>query len=110
MKDKILTFIIGLLVGILLATVGFYLYSKLNSDSSNDNANTVQQGMQGRTPPQMSQDGSMQKGGTPPSMPDGSIPEKPNGEQESSDRQTPSEIPNNSNTNSNNSSNITNAQ
>lgn len=109
MKDKILTFIIGLLVGILLATGGFYLYSKLNCDSSSDNTNTFQEGMQGRTPPQMSQDGVMQNGGTPPSMPDGSIPEKPDGEQGSSDRQTPPEMLNN-NTNSNNSSDITNAQ
>lgn len=66
MKNKILTFIIGVLVGAIIATVGFYFYSKNNNSKSG--------GMPDGNPPQMMQDGNS-KG-----MPSGTPPEKPDGE------------------------------
>lgn len=60
-------FVIGVLVGAVIATGAFYIYSKTNNSSSNDNW-TMQ------TP-----------GGNMPSMPNGQMPsgqppEKPNGD------------------------------
>lgn len=61
MKDKIITFIIGLLIGAILASAGFLIYSKVNSS----NSNAGQMGGPGT---------SMQNGvnGEPPAMPSGS--------------------------------------
>lgn len=33
MKDKVLTLIIGILIGAILATAGFYIYTKITSNS-----------------------------------------------------------------------------
>ena len=77
MKDKIMMFVIGVLVGAIIATGAFFIYSK-----STSNANNMQM-----------------PGGTPPSMPNsenGTPPEKPSGE-----NGQPPEIPN-SNQNSTN--------
>ena len=60
MKDKICIFIIGLLVGAILSTGAFYIYTAIAG--SNNNQNT------------------QMNGGTPPDKPDGEPPEKPDGE------------------------------
>lgn len=65
MKEKILPFIIGLLVGAIITTTGFLVYSKIISNNNNG---------------QMDQNGQM---GNPPSMPNGEMgnpPEKPDGD------------------------------
>jgi len=80
MKEKIMIFIIGLLVGAIVATGGAYLY--INSNSANTNGQNM--GMPGGTPP------GMNDGSTPPEMPDGS---------------TPPEMPSDNNTQSSNQSN-----
>ena len=73
MKDKILTFFIGVLVGAIIATIGYYIYSK----------NIKSEGMPNGAPPQMMQDGnnSGMPNGTPPELPNG---EKPNNSDENS--------------------------
>ena len=58
MKDKILLFIIGVLVGAIIATGAFYVYIKTSS-STNDSS---QMGMPGSNPPSMP---SGQNGGPP---------------------------------------------
>lgn len=58
MKNRILTFVIGVLVGAIVATVGFYCYSK----------NAKPMNMNGQMPEMM------QRGE------DGQMPEKPDGE------------------------------
>lgn len=42
MKNKILTLIIGILIGAIIATAGFYLYEK--NTKSNENENDMPQG------------------------------------------------------------------
>ena len=66
MKNKILTFIIGLLVGAIIATVGFLIYSKIVLN------NTIQPEMM-----QMNGNGQM-GGGQPGNMEE--PPEKPSGD------------------------------
>lgn len=61
MKDKILTLIIGILIGAIITSVGFFVYTKVTSNTNNN--------------PQM-QNGQMM--GEPPSMPGNG--EKPDGE------------------------------
>ncbi|MBR5662794.1 MAG: hypothetical protein IKX00_03990 [Bacilli bacterium] len=68
MKDKFMLFIIGLLLGAVIATGAFYVYSKSNKcDCSNTTSNTSNNGQ----PPEM------------PSGQNGQPPEKP-GESNSS--------------------------
>ena len=57
MKGKVLNFIIGVLVGAIIATIGFVIYEKNNKHKG-------PQGMNGGTPPQMMQ---QQNTGNPPS-------------------------------------------
>ena len=64
MKEKILPFIIGILVGAIIATTGFLFYSKTVSNNS-------------ERPEMMQMNGDGQKGEQPGSM--GEPPEKPNG-------------------------------
>lgn len=77
MKEKIIIFIIGLLVGAVLATGAFLIYTKVSSN--NNIATTTQNGqMPSGNPPEMN-------GQEPPKMPngekpDGNLPEKQNGE------------------------------
>ena len=71
MKNRILTFIIGVLVGAILATAGFLIYSK----SINKNPNEMMMPMEGN--------GQMQKPegdmGEPPAKPEGDFrPTMPN--------------------------------
>ena len=71
MKDKIIIFIIGVLVGAVLATGAFLIYTKVNS-------NNIEQIEQHGPMPDMN-------GGKPPEMPDGGEPpEKPDGENKQS--------------------------
>ena len=60
MKDKIMMFVIGLLVGAVIATGAFFIYTKATTICNTNNNN--QMGM---------------PGGNPPSMQDGQPPEKP---------------------------------
>ena len=62
MKKDIILFVIGVLVGAIIATGAFYVYTTTNN-SSNSNSNTQ---MNGGTPPEMP---SGQNGGQPPEMP-----------------------------------------
>ena len=71
MKDKIILFIIGVLVGAIISTGAFYVYITANNSNNTNTTNN----------------NSMQMpGGTPPSMPDGNNqpPEMPNGNQQNS--------------------------
>ena len=77
MKDKILMFIIGLLVGAIITASGFLIYQKNNTST---NAN------------QMPNEGQMQM----MEKPDGELPEKPSGTENNSNRQEPPEKPNDS--------------
>lgn len=79
MKNKILTFIIGVLVGAIMVAAGFLIYEKVNA---NNNA------MPNRERPQMME---MENGGTPP--------EKPDGEQ-GQNNGTPPEMPSKTNSSS----------
>ena len=58
MKNKIVTFIIGMLVGAIIATGGFFIYQKMNHPK----------GMQGDRPDRMME---RRDGETPPEKPDG---------------------------------------
>ena len=68
MKDKIILFVIGVLVGAVIATGAFYIYTSTN------NCNNQSNQMNGGTPPEMP------SGQTPPEKPDGNsqMPEMPN--------------------------------
>ena len=65
MKNRILTFIIGILVGSIITTIGFFIYSKTMNESIKQN---------GIMP--MNQDGQMQ----PPNDNMGEPPTKPQGD------------------------------
>ena len=64
MKNKITTFIIGMLVGAIIATGGFFIYQKINHPK----------GMQGDRPNRMME---RRDGETPPEKPDGEQGEPP---------------------------------
>lgn len=64
MKDKIFMLIIGLLLGAVIATGAFYVYTTSNKCNCN-NQNT---GMNGGTPPSMPS-GQNNENGQPPEMP-----------------------------------------
>ena len=89
-RDKILLFVIGVLVGAVVSTAAFFVYVKVLGVSAN---NTGQSGqMQGGTPPEMPSGGSSQ--GQPPEMPSGGNSQGSQG--------TPPEMPgNNSSQNTN---------
>ena len=81
MKEKIFMFIIGLLVGAILATGGFYIYHKNNKNVSAENTtetNTEQFEKRGGKGDRMQGDFD---GEEPPEMPDGEKPELPDGEE-----------------------------
>ena len=65
MKNKIVTFIIGMLVGAIIATGGFFIYQKMNHPK----------GMQGDRPDRMME--RRDDGETPPEKPDGEQGEPP---------------------------------
>lgn len=64
-KEKILLFIIGVLVGAVISTAAFLVYTKTLGTSSNTNDSSRQ--MPGGTPPEMP-NGENNQGGTPPEM------------------------------------------
>lgn len=70
MKDKILTLIIGVLIGAIITSAGFVIYMKTNNTGKNHNFGKQPQMNQ-------SQDGNQGRG-TPPDLPNG---EKPSGNQ-----------------------------
>ena len=78
MKEKIMIFLIGLLLGAVMATGAFYIYSKNNSNCSSNN-----------TQINMGQPPEMGNGTQPPAKPDG-------------DNSQPPEMPNNNNAENNN--------
>lgn len=77
MKNKILILIIGILIGAVLTSIGFYIYQK-NNTNTNGGPDFSQNGEM----PQMPNGGN---GQTPPDKPSGdnseTPPEKPSGEQ-----------------------------
>ena len=88
MKDKILVFAIGLLLGAVLTSAGFLIYEKNNSSSTQ---NSEQTQMMGRP------EGGMPNG----ERPDGQIPpEKPDGDVDGTRPELPSKYNKSSNTSS----------
>ena len=69
-KEKILLFIIGLLVGAVISTVAFFVCVKVLGVNSNTNTTSSQQ-MGGGTPPEMPSGDNSNQSGTPPEKPDG---------------------------------------
>ena len=82
MKDKVLVFIIGLLIGAVITASGFLIYENANNKNTNQMPNGEQMQM-------------MEK-------PDGEPPEKPNGAENDIDRPEP---PSNNNSSTNNKTN-----
>lgn len=72
MKNRILTFIIGVLVGAIIVTSGFLLYfNGTNTDAPDGSKPQTSQSEGGETPPDKP-DGQQSEGGeTPPDKPDG---------------------------------------
>ena len=70
MKNKILTLIIGILIGAIIASVGFIIYIKTNNTNK---------GPEFGEPPQMNQSQN-QNGVTPPDLPNGEAPNSNNGD------------------------------
>lgn len=68
MKDKILLFVIGVLVGAVISTGAFFVYTKATT-TCNTNGNSEMQ-MPGGNPPSM-QNGQSGQNGQPPEMPNG---------------------------------------
>lgn len=69
MKDKIILFIIGVLVGAIISTGAFYVYTTTsNSCSSNEMNDGQSMQMPGENPPSMP-DGQNSENGQPPEMP-----------------------------------------
>ena len=67
MKEKVIIFMVGLLVGAIISTGSIYFYTLANSSNSNaESGMQMNNGMPG-TPP-TDQNGQM-NGGTPPEMP-----------------------------------------
>ena len=95
-KEKIILFVIGVLVGAAISTTAFFVYTQTLDTSSNANGNSMQ--MPGGMPPEMpsgdSSDGS--QSGTPPEMPSGSS-------SNSSQNNTPPEKPSDNSSSSQNS-------
>lgn len=91
MKDKILVFIIGLLIGAVVTASGFLIYEK-------NNPNTTQ--AQNQTQGQMKE---RPNGETPPEMPDGQTPpDKPDGDNNNGTRPEPPSRNNTANANKTN--------
>lgn len=93
-KDKICFFVIGLLLGAVIASGAFLIYNNINQ--SNQSATMPGNG----TPPNMS------NGGTPPELPNGETPpELPDGEMPGTPPEASGEDDQSNSNNSNNSSN-----
>lgn len=71
-KEKIILFVIGVLVGAVISTAAFFAYTKTLGTSSNTSSSSSQQMPGGGgTPPEMPSggNGSNGQGGTPPEKP-----------------------------------------
>ena len=71
-KEKIILFVIGVLLGAVISTAAFFVYTKTLGTSSNSGSTSGQ--MQGGgTPPEMPSGGNSgnNQGGTPPEKPSG---------------------------------------
>lgn len=91
-KEKIILFVIGVLLGAVISSAAFFISVKtLGVDN---NSGTSSQQMQGGTPPEMpsGENGSNSQGGTPPEIPSGN---------NSENSSTPPEKPDSNNTQSN---------
>ena len=100
-KDKVCVFIIGLLLGAVIASAAFLIYTNVTGGNQSH-------GMPSGTPPEMSEDGTppeLPNGETPPEMPDGEMPEgeMPEGEapSDTSDDSSNSSTDNSDSSNSN---------
>ena len=71
-KEKIILFVIGVLIGAVISTAAFFVYTKTLGNSSNDTSSSSQQ-MSGGTPPEMpsGENSENSQGGTPPEKPSG---------------------------------------
>ena len=89
-KEKIILFVIGVLVGAVISTAAFLVYTKTLGASSDNSSSSQQMPGGGGAPPEMpsGEDGQSTQGGTPP--------EKPSGESSQSETGTPPEKPSNS--------------
>lgn len=69
-KEKIILFIIGVLVGAVISTAAFFVYTKTLGTGNSASGSSSQQ-MQGGTPPEMPSGENSQngQGGTPPEKP-----------------------------------------
>ena len=70
-KEKIILFVIGVLVGAVISTAAFFVYAKTLGTSSNTSGSSSQQMPGGGTPPEMpsGENGSNSQGSTPPEKP-----------------------------------------
>lgn len=82
MKNKILTFIIGVLVGAIIATTGFLIYNKIVSNNS-EQPEMMQMNQNG----QMGDEGT-ENMGEPPAKPSGDNNEQPPAKPEESSNKT----------------------
>ena len=71
LKEKIILFVIGVLVGAVISTAAFFVYTKTLGTSSNTSGSSSQQMPGGGTPPEMpsGENDSNSQGGTPPEKP-----------------------------------------
>lgn len=68
MKEKIIVFIVGLLLGAIISTGSIYFYTVANGSNNNQGSRIEM------------------NGGTPPSMPNGERPEMPNNNSQNNSR------------------------
>ena len=70
-KEKIILFVIGVLVGAVISTAAFFVYTKTLGTSSSASGSSSQQMPGGGTPPEMpsGENDSNSQGGTPPEKP-----------------------------------------
>ena len=83
MKDRILLFIIGLLLGAVIATGAFFVYTKATTCN---NSNNTQAQMPGGEPPSM-ENGQDNSNGQPPEKPSGEESNNESSEKQNSNTQ-----------------------
>ena len=70
-KEKIILFVIGVLIGAVISTAAFFVYTKTLGTGNATNSSSSQQMPGGGTPPEMpnGENDSNSQGGTPPEKP-----------------------------------------
>ena len=71
-KEKIILFVIGVLIGAVISTAAFFVYTKtLGTGNATSSSSSQQMPGGGGTPPEMpsGENGSNSQGGTPPEKP-----------------------------------------